>query len=128
MNKDEILALAREADSATHFPIAFIPLEKITPFLERFANLCRAPLEAEVERLTKINSDLSIAHNAHVIEGARQQEKIDALKAKLSEYESREPVAWQRVRSDGSWGDVETLKPPSRYFSAYRPLYTKVEA
>jgi hypothetical protein len=55
MNQEDIIRMAQEADSATHFPIACIPLEKIEPFLKRFAALVAAAerdaLRAENEKL-----------------------------------------------------------------------------
>jgi hypothetical protein len=39
MTSDEIIRMAQEADAATRFPVAQIPIERLIPFLEHFAAL-----------------------------------------------------------------------------------------
>ncbi len=39
MTQDDIIRMAQEADAATRFPVAQIPIERLIPFLEHFAAL-----------------------------------------------------------------------------------------
>lgn len=41
---------------------------------------------------------------------------------------NQEPVAWQRIRADGSFGDVSTMKPLGHWRDKLRPLYTATGA
>lgn len=50
-------------------------------------------------------------------------DRIDALEAELAALKAQEPVAWQSLRADGSWGDATKWTPPNHTLKNYRPLY-----
>ncbi len=52
----DIISMAQDADAATNFPIAEIPMDRIVPFLENFAAIIAA---AEREECAKVCDELA---------------------------------------------------------------------
>jgi hypothetical protein len=110
-DKDEILAMAREADDT----IRSKPFTaEMLSFLERFATLCRAPLVAELERLTfTLNQEALARENVSALR-AQLADEVDSLKAERGDWKARalkseQAVAeWQGSADGGkSWRRID---------------------
>ena len=87
-DKDEIVKMAREAGFAQDWQFAVPPAT-----LSSFATLCRAPLIAEVERLTfTLNQEALARENVSALR-AQLADEVDSLKAERDNWKARAEAA-----------------------------------
>ena len=88
LTKDEVVKMAREAGFSQDWQFAVPPAT-----LSSFATLCRAPLIAEVERLTfTLNQEALARENVSALR-AQLADEVDSLKAERDNWKARAEAA-----------------------------------